>query len=600
MSEINKIKEKDLVNEEELEFLNYIKHGKDVDKVEKKYGSDYIIKFNEWIKIEDGEVILNKEGKKKLGIESWQEVNEYFHNEPKTEARVKCAEYLANNQNFYVMQDTNRIWIYENGIYNKYGEEKLREILQRNLNVSPTTHDKKEIIEIVKDYIGYSERPDNSDNLNYIPLENGLYNLKTDKLENFDPNKFFITKIPVKYDPKADCPKIKEFFYDIFKEEDIPRIQEFLGLCIYREYFIKKGVMLYGSKHNGKTKFLNLLEKFLGKNNIAGVTLHKLIKNQFAPYDLYGKLANLCDEMPAKKLTNAEMFKKLTGRGIVRGEEKHKGAFYFHNYATLFFHANNLPKVEGKDFTGEGGGAFWDRWEIIKFPYTFTKNPENEMEKKKDPDILKKIVSDEEFSGLLNWAIEGLKRLKKNQEFTETQSGEEIKTEWISKTDSLKTFIKEYVEKEEEYFVTFAGFEEAYKKYCNREDRPVESPQKLGRRIPQILKVPSASNFMPKVDDKQQKSYKGIRLTGEFAEDFTKKISKGGREGQQGLKAITRKSKILNLYPDSNEEPDGYDLIEEKAEKELGIDPDKFAEINAKLTKNGEVHEARSGMWKRV
>ena len=584
----------------EKDFLEFVKGGKNVEEVEGKYSSDFLLKYGDWIKVDGGEVTLNKEGKKRLGPRSWQEVNKYFHNEEVKEARARCAEYLSNKYNFYVMEDTNRTWIYQDGIYEKYGKERIRELLQRKLNASPTTHDKKEIRESTKDLVGYSERPEKSKDLNYIPVNNGLYNLETDELEDFDPDKFFMAKLPVDYDPEAECPKIKEFLHDILKEEDIPRIQEFIGLSIYRDYFIKKAAMLYGSKHNGKTKFLNLLEEFLGEKNIAGVTLHKLIKNQFAPHDLYGNLANLCDEMPARELKNAEMFKKLTGDGIVRAEEKHKGAFYFHNYATLFFHANSLPKVEGKDFTGEGGGAFWDRWEIIKFPYTFVKNPDNEMEKEKDPNILKKIVTDEELSGLLNWAIKGLKRLKKNQEFTETQSGEEIKNEWISKTDSLKAFKKEYVEKEEGYFVTFANFEEAYKKYCSREDREVESPQKLGRRIPQILKVPSASNFMPSVDGSQSKSYKGIRLTGEFAEDFTRKIKDEEEKGQQGLKGVARKSKILNLYPDSNEEPDMYSIMEERAEKELGIDSDKFSEINDKLAKNGKIHEARSGMWKRL
>jgi putative DNA primase/helicase len=79
----------------------------------------------------------------------------------------------------------------------------------------------------------------------------------------------------------------------------------------------------------------------------------------------------------------------------------------------MIFGANELPT------TRDTKNAFWERWILLEFPYTFiSKNiydtlPESEkkMVKIKDENIIEKITSQDEMSGLFNWALEGLHRL---------------------------------------------------------------------------------------------------------------------------------------------------------------------------------------------
>jgi phage/plasmid-associated DNA primase len=64
--------------------------------------------------------------------------------------------------------------------------------------------------------------------------------------------------------------------------------------------------------------------------------------------------------------------------------------------------------------------AFFERWKIIVFPETFEQD-----DKRTDPMILDKISTDDELSGLFNWAVCGLKRLLNNYHFTKTSKENE-------------------------------------------------------------------------------------------------------------------------------------------------------------------------------
>ena len=69
MSEVRleKLEEIDKLNEEEEKFLEHIKDGKSVEEIEKEYGTDYLLKFGDWITVKDGSVNLNERGMDAVG-----------------------------------------------------------------------------------------------------------------------------------------------------------------------------------------------------------------------------------------------------------------------------------------------------------------------------------------------------------------------------------------------------------------------------------------------------------------------------------------------------------------------------------------------------
>ena len=85
--------------------------------------------------------------------------------------------------------------------------------------------------------------------------------------------------------------------------------------------------------------------------------------------------------------------------------------------------------------------AFYRRWVIIFFNVRFGNGG-----LPKDIKILEKITTPEELSGILNWAIEGLKRLNEQGDFSERMTENETENCYERLSNPIGTFLTEYIE----------------------------------------------------------------------------------------------------------------------------------------------------------
>ena len=92
------------------------------------------------------------------------------------------------------------------------------------------------------------------------------------------------------------------------------------------------------------------------------------------------------------------------GGDTIPAERKFQDRFRFRNEARLIFGANELPQHV------KGGFAWNRRWIIIDFPVTFEG-------KKEDKSLERKLQTDEELSGLLNFTLTALKWLLETKTF---------------------------------------------------------------------------------------------------------------------------------------------------------------------------------------
>jgi len=164
------------------------------------------------------------------------------------------------------------------------------------------------------------------------------------------------------------CPKALEVF-KAWSPTQWETLFEVVGFMMSPRYFPAKIVVLVGSGGNGKTTFIRLLERVLGRENVTQVPLHELLYDKFAPGDLMHKLANLVDDLDPKPLRNAGAIKKLTGEGFVCSDRKYRDRVCFHATAKHLFTANQLPKEV------ENTPAFWRRILVVEFPNRFQENP---------------------------------------------------------------------------------------------------------------------------------------------------------------------------------------------------------------------------------
>lgn len=391
-----------------------------------------------------------------------------------SEATELVVDYIKTKLKIYTTKDDNKseIWIYKAGVYVPQGRSEIR-ILMRGLldDFFNMFYFHQVIAKIEADtFIDV----DDFFKINYIteiPVKNGILNVLTKETSEFKEEKIFFSKLPVTFDPKAECPKIEKFLSDVLaNEEDTAVFYELGGFCLLKDYSFEKAFMFVGDGRNGKGKTMELLKRIVGVKNCSSLPLSALQPNDFSVSGLFGKLVNLAGDISNKDLQHTGMFKQLTGRDLVSAKRKFMVDIEFQNHAKMIFACNDLPMVYD---TSKG---FWERWVLLEFPYFFADKhqfdatPEKDRKnwKVRDEAIISKITSDEELSGLLNKFLEGLARLLERRTFSSTRGSDEIKSLWIRKANSFMAFCMDHIEEDYNGKISKKDIRKAYSKYCKK------------------------------------------------------------------------------------------------------------------------------------
>ena len=395
------------------------------------------------------------------------------------------------------MMDNEVLYVYRDGVYRDDGEVLVRFECNRRLEGEYRKNKASEVIDYIKTST-YTKRREEPPHL--LSLENGVLDLQTMALAPPSPDFMFFQKIPVFYDPEADCPRIRKFLEEISgRVEDVTVLEEVIGYCLFRGYPIQKALMLVGRGANGKSTLLALIKALLGHENVSGRSLQDLINNRFAPADLFGKLANMYADLPDSAVKSTGMFKMLTGGDLISAEEKFVTPFSFVNYAKLLFSANKVP--EAYDDTD----AFFRRWIILVFPNFFNGDG-------CDPNLLEKITTPEELSGLLNLALAGLKRLLANQQFSHSQTTEAIREDYVRKSSPIGAFVMDLLEVDSDAFIIKQELYNAFTKYCREFSLPAVTRDTFFKNLPQYISV---IDVRPQLGKSRPTAFKGIRFNGD-------------------------------------------------------------------------------------
>lgn len=364
--------------------------------------------------------------------------------------KKEAAELLANlflkEHNVYTTRsDKNpEVWIYQEGIYVPEGITTIKEYVDNILNENYTTYFINQVAEKIKirSYIKQEELFNETKPEYLIPVKNGILNLKSGQIMDFNPKYKFFAKLPAEFDENAECPECKKFFSEVLaSKEDITIMQEIFGFALLREYKYHHVFIFEGIGRNGKSVTLNLLKSLVGIDNCSEVSIDDLSNNEFSKVSLHKKLVNISGDIGKNAITNSNILKSMSGGDLQEANRKFLETIKFTNYAKLIFGLNELPR------TYDRSDAFYDRIILINYPMKFVDekdiDKENENIKLRNPNIIKNITTDKELSGLLNWAIEGFKRLEKQGFFSYNKSTNQIKKMYIRKSNSFEAYCNE-------------------------------------------------------------------------------------------------------------------------------------------------------------
>jgi len=384
------------------------------------------------------------------------------------------VKFIEDNNYIYTTKDDikSEMWIYKDGIYKPEGKSEIKELIRKVLGEVYNSNICNRIIEKIEaDTFIDHDKFFQTNYLDEVPVENGILNIFTKQITPFNPEKVFFNKLPIKYDPDAICPNILQFLADVLKDvDDVQVVLELFGFCLLKEYRIEKAIMFVGKGRNGKSKTLELIKRFIGVENCCSVTLNALNENSFSVSELHGKMVNLAGDLSNDSLKETGMFKETVGRDVISAKRKFLRDLIFVNYAKHLFACNELPRVY------DLSDGFWTKWVLLEFPYKFitqnemdTLDDEEKVNKKiLDPDIIEKITSPLEMSGLLNVALESLNRILENRDFSYSVGTKEIKELWIRQSDSFSAFCMDCVEENYNGEISKRDLRSAFFQYCKK------------------------------------------------------------------------------------------------------------------------------------
>ena len=335
-------------------------------------------------------------------------------------------------------------------------------------------------------------------NPNIINLKNGLLDISTYILHQHTPLYLSTSQIPVEYQAEASCPLWKQFIYDIMDGdiEQAKLLQQVAGYCLTTNTSFAKSFILFGSGANGKSLFTRLISKIVGQQNVSSINLTTLNK-QFGLTGLIGKKVNLIDEI------SGNYFESNIIKGLISGEKMSAEIKYrpepleFYPSTKLIFSVNELPKIN--DTTP----GLYRRFIIIPFNKSYAANPDLMLEQKLT----------NELPGILNWAIEGLRMLREQGRFNETDTNFNMMNLFKMDNSPLIEFLQSNYEpcpqgEESRYIVPSNTLFQEYKNYCIDNGYKHKSLANFGREMNHST---MAGWNMGKIKEGSRINYSGIR-----------------------------------------------------------------------------------------
>jgi putative DNA primase/helicase len=347
------------------------------------------------------------------------------------------ARYVLKNKDLAVVAQGERIFRYEGGVW-KFPLPlelscELRDFLHQDVPDLWDTGIERVYTEAIKREAAKFD--DANPRRDVVNLRNGMLDLATFELLPHAKEYYSTVQVPIDFDRGADCPKFRAFLDQIFDGDGelVSLVQEMMGYCLTAETRAHKAFILTGTGSNGKSVLIDVLTRLCGAENVSAVSLKEISQQQFSKIDLVGKTVNIATENEIDvRGFETDAFKSIVSGDLIRVERKYEDGFAYRPYCKLVLAFNKLPYTKDQSY------GFLRRLIIIPFGKTFEGEQDNKH--------LKEELH-EELSGILNFAIEGLKRLYANDfRFQPSAAAERELRDYRDEINPLHAFVGAFFE----------------------------------------------------------------------------------------------------------------------------------------------------------
>jgi len=303
----------------------------------------------------------------------------------------------------------------------------------------------------------------------WIQFDDTIYDIENGEEFKSTPEYFVTNPIPHKLnsDKFMSTPVMDKIFEEWVGKDYIQTLYEIIAYCLLPDYPIHRLFCFIGQGMNGKSRFIELIKRFLGYKNITSTELDTLLTSRFEVTRLHKKLLCVMGETNFSQLEKTSILKKLTGGDYIGFEYKNKTPFEDNNYAKIIIATNNLPETTDKTI------GFYRRWLIIDFPNQFSE----------EKDILNDIPN-EEYGCLALKCVHILKDLLKTRKFTNEGEIEDRMRKFEDKSNPMDKFIFLFINSSNsEDYITASDFFKKFNQWLQENRYRSMSEETIGRRL---------------------------------------------------------------------------------------------------------------------
>jgi putative DNA primase/helicase len=257
-----------------------------------------------------------------------------------------------------------------------------------------------------------------------LVLANGALEVSSRRFREHRPEDYATSALPYDYDPDADC----EVFRAVVGKaapDAVGFLQEFAGYCLTPNTSLETALWFKGPRGSGKSTVIEGLVAMLGdKHGVLG--LGEIESSPFALSRIPGKTLLVSTEQPSSYLRSTHVIDALISGESIIMDRKHRDAEEVTPTAKIVWAMNEAPRIANTT------SGIFRRVKIVEFPA-----PKG----KRDPAVKEWVKA--EGPGILNWAIEGLVRLRERGGFEFPESVISATTEFEKSNDIPAQFVEE-------------------------------------------------------------------------------------------------------------------------------------------------------------
>lgn len=347
-----------------------------------------------------------------------------------------------------------------------------------------------------------------------IPTKSGLFDPKTGKLEPLKPEHHATYQIDAEYKLSAECPNWKQMVKDVFQNDQktIDVVQEIFGVALldHKPRTLMRALVLVGPSNSGKSNILNVMAGMLSDK--PNTTTFDTLENAHGLMEFLRRAPWVLHEaFDQTKWHFSATVKALLSGDLVNVNVKN-GPIVPHVFRSpVFWGTNSPPQFK------EASRAIENRLKIIHCHRVFNTDATigvAAVARDSNYSSPSELVLNTERSGVLNWALEGMKRAMKRGYFLDTEEMRQATQAMRTDSNIVAGFLSDCCEYTPNYMVSKPDFHAAFALWWKEnkgDDRGIPSIDSVGRAITALYDK-RIGNDSHELKYKNLRYFAGIRL----------------------------------------------------------------------------------------